>query len=121
MAAIADRLTILILAMAALSTAAPPVRAAEAYGMQTRIVPRAWLNMPQRSDGVLPKLLSKTGAFADTRRLIPAPGLIPYDLVVSFWSDGASKQRWVAVPAAKIAFSPTGEWRFPPEIGRAHV
>jgi uncharacterized repeat protein (TIGR03806 family) len=70
--------------------------------------------MPPREDGHIPKRLSQTGAFADTSKLIPAPGLIPYDLVVPFWSDGASKQRWISVPAAKIKFRPTGEWVFPP-------
>jgi uncharacterized repeat protein (TIGR03806 family) len=104
----------MIMVLVALWLAAAPVPAASPYGIEKRVVPRAWLNMPQRAEGVIPKLLSKTGAFSDTARLIAAPGLIPYDLVVSFWSDGASKQRWIAVPAAKIAFSATGEWRFPP-------
>jgi uncharacterized repeat protein (TIGR03806 family) len=61
----------------------------------------------------MPRLLSQTGAFKDARNLIPADGLIPYDLIVPFWSDGAVKTRWVSVPG-KIAFSPSGEWRFPP-------
>jgi uncharacterized repeat protein (TIGR03806 family) len=87
---------------------------AHAYGIETRIAPRAWLHMPQRADGGIPQLLSQTGAFLDTRRLVPAAGLIPYDLVVSFWSDGASKRRWIAVPAGKINFSSNGEWSFPP-------
>jgi uncharacterized repeat protein (TIGR03806 family) len=114
MAAVADRLTLWVLVLVALCVTAPAVRSAQAYGMETRIVPRAWLNMPRRPNGAIPKRLSETGAFSDTRRLIPTPGLMPYDLIVSFWSDGASKQRWVAVPRAKIGFSPTGEWRFPP-------
>jgi uncharacterized repeat protein (TIGR03806 family) len=69
--------------------------------------------MPRLANGKFPPLLSQTGAFDDVRNLIPATGLIPYDLVVAFWSDGASKSRWAAVPSAKIQFSPTGEWRFP--------
>jgi Chitobiase/beta-hexosaminidase C-terminal domain len=39
--------------------------------------------------------------------------LIPYDIVVAFWSDGAGKSRWVAVPNEKIKYSPTGDWTFP--------
>jgi uncharacterized repeat protein (TIGR03806 family) len=40
--------------------------------------------------------------------------LVPYDLIVPFWSDGAEKTRWVSVPAGqKIKFAPTGEWVFP--------
>jgi uncharacterized repeat protein (TIGR03806 family) len=58
-------------------------------------------------------LLSQTGAFKDTRNLVPSDGLIPYDLVVSFWSDGASKLRWISVPKEPIGFAPTGEWTFP--------
>jgi uncharacterized repeat protein (TIGR03806 family) len=114
MAAFAGRLTILMLVTVALDIAAPAAHAADPYGMDKRLVPRAWLNMPQRSNGAIPDVLSKTGAFADTRRLIPSPGLMPYELVEAFWSDGASKQRWVAIPEAKVQFSTTGEWRFPP-------
>ena len=60
-----------------------------------------------------PLLLSQTGAFRDTRNLVPAEGLIPYDLAVPFWSDGAAKLRWAAVPIGKIKYSPTGDWVFP--------
>lgn len=90
------------------------VTAALPYGLATRVIPRAYLNMPHRSDGKMPLLLSQTGAFKDARHLVHAAGLIPYDLIVPFWSDGAVKNRWVAVPAAKVQFSATGEWKFPP-------
>lgn len=83
------------------------------YGLASRTVPEPYLRMPQRADGKIPALLSQTGVFKDTRNLVPADGLIPYDLVVAFWSDGATKLRWIAVPKGKIGFSPTGEWTFP--------
>jgi uncharacterized repeat protein (TIGR03806 family) len=83
------------------------------YGLSARLPPPAYLRMPSRADGNLPALLSQTGAFTDARTLAPSKGLIPYDLVVAFWSDGAIKSRWVAIPNGKIKFSPTGEWRFP--------
>jgi uncharacterized repeat protein (TIGR03806 family) len=70
--------------------------------------------MPHRAGGAMPLLLSQTGAFKDLRTLTPAAGLIPYDLIVAFWSDGAFKTRWVAIPNDKVQFSPTGEWKFPP-------
>jgi uncharacterized repeat protein (TIGR03806 family) len=70
--------------------------------------------MPHLAGGNIPLLLSKTGAFSDTRNLVPSSGLIPYDIVVAFWSDGAGKSRWVAVPNEKIKYSPTGDWTFPP-------
>ncbi len=83
------------------------------YGLSSRIAPRAYLALPHLSSGSIPSLLSQTGAFSDTKNLIPSKGLIPYDLVVAFWSDGAAKSRWVAVPNGTIKFSPTGEWIFP--------
>ena len=83
------------------------------YGLTARVLPAAYLRMPRRADGKMPLLLSQTGAFQDTRKLVPSKGMIPYELVVPFWSDGANKSRWVAVPDGKIAFAPTGEWHFP--------
>jgi uncharacterized repeat protein (TIGR03806 family) len=84
-----------------------------AYGMTARVAPAPYLRMPHLASGKIPPLLSQTGAFRDTRNLIPARGLIPYDIVVAFWSDGAVKSRWVAVPNGKIKYSPTGDWTFP--------
>jgi uncharacterized repeat protein (TIGR03806 family) len=61
-----------------------------------------------------PKLLSQTGAFSDTARLIPAAGLVPYNVNSPLWSDGAVKSRWIALPAGQtIHFSEKGEWAFP--------
>src|SRR5262245_35259693 len=59
---------------------------------------KAWLNMPETADGRMPTLLSQTGAFINVRQLQPANGLLPYDLVLAFWSDGADKTRFVAIP-----------------------
>ena len=87
---------------------------AAAYGIESRTAPKPYLNMPPLASGPIPKLLSQTGAFTDTANMVPAPGLIPYDLIVPFWSDGATKTRYIAVPKGeRIGFSPTGEWTFP--------
>jgi uncharacterized repeat protein (TIGR03806 family) len=83
------------------------------YALTARHATRAYLNMPDSSKGRIPPLLSQTGAFSDVRTLTPSEGLIPYELVVPFWSDGAGKARWIAVPSGKIEFSRTGEWHFP--------
>jgi uncharacterized repeat protein (TIGR03806 family) len=83
------------------------------YGLSGRIAPAAYLRMPHLAGGKMPPLLSQTGAFSDTRNLVPSRGLIPYDIAVPFWSDGAAKSRWVAIPNAKIEYSPTGDWTFP--------
>ena len=83
------------------------------YGLGTRIATKPYLEMPAEADGRIPRLLSQTGVFSDTPKRIASPGLIPYDLNVAFWSDGADKSRWIAVPAGQILFSASGEWRFP--------
>jgi uncharacterized repeat protein (TIGR03806 family) len=84
------------------------------YGLNARPESKSYLLMPARADGSLPTLLSQTGAFNETRHLVPADSLLPYDLIVPFWSDGAEKMRWISVGDGKIKFSPTGEWTFPP-------
>jgi uncharacterized repeat protein (TIGR03806 family) len=84
------------------------------YGLTTRIEAPPYLRMPVRADGKIPALLSQTGVFSDTANRVANPGLIPYDLNAAFWSDGADKSRWIAVPRGQISFSPSGEWRFPP-------
>lgn len=84
------------------------------FGLDARPPAPTGLLMPLTTNGPLPRLLSQTGAYKDTRQLIPADSLIPYDLIVSFWSDGAAKSRYLAVPGGeKIQFTPTGEWTFP--------
>jgi uncharacterized repeat protein (TIGR03806 family) len=84
-----------------------------AYGLNFRPSTKAFLQMPGRADGTLPKLLSQTGAFKNTSKLVPNTTLIPYDVIVPFWSDGAEKRRWISVPDGKIKFASTGEWTFP--------
>ncbi len=63
----------------------------------------------------LPATLADSGIFSDVATLKPQPGIVPYDLNVPFWSDGALKRRWFSVPdpTAKIAFSREGTWQFP--------
>lgn len=48
-----------------------------------------------------PERLSKTGCVdpADPKR--PASGLVPYGVNAPLWSDGAQKERWVALPDGK--------------------
>jgi uncharacterized repeat protein (TIGR03806 family) len=52
-----------------------------------------------------PRKLSETGLFASTKDLTPAPGLIPYSVNSQLWSDGAVKERYVAIPGnGKVDF-----------------
>ncbi len=63
----------------------------------------------------LPATLAATGAFTNTTTLAPAPGVIPYDLNVPFWSDNAIKSRWVSIPNTNltITFDRESNWLFP--------
>ncbi len=106
-----------VLLIAGLSSLSPlaalPDATGQPYAIASRVEAHPYLRMPARPDGPIPKLLSQTGAFKDTPHLVPSDELVPYDLIVPFWSDGAQKMRWIAMPAGKIEFSPTGEWVFP--------
>jgi uncharacterized repeat protein (TIGR03806 family) len=62
----------------------------------------------------MPATLSATGLFTDLAQLTPAPGMIDYEPNAPFWSDGATKRRWVIVPDGQtIGFSADDPWSFP--------
>jgi uncharacterized repeat protein (TIGR03806 family) len=88
-------------------------KSAAPYGLNSRLPAKPYLQMPGLADGAIPKLLSQTGAFKDVSNFAPDDELIPYDLIVPFWSDGAAKVRFISMPAEKIKFAATGEWVFP--------
>jgi uncharacterized repeat protein (TIGR03806 family) len=58
--------------------------------------------VPAKQDPALPALfprkLSETGLFVDTKALKPAKGVIPYSVNAELWSDGATKERYLAIP-----------------------
>lgn len=61
-----------------------------------------------------PKKLSETGMFASVKDNIPAPGLIPYELNMPFWSDFAVKDRYIALPQKQsVRFHQREQWEFP--------
>ncbi len=94
------------------------------YGLDSRAPIGPYLNntMPPY-DGAFPfpAVLSATGAFSDVSNVVPTDGLIPYSVNSPLWSDGALKERWMAVPndgapydpSEQIDFVPTGEYTFP--------
>ena len=58
-----------------------------------------------------PRKLSETGLFTSVRDHKVAPGVMPYTINAPFWSDGASKERFFALPAnAAIDFEERGPW-----------
>ena len=65
--------------------------------------------------GNFPTTLSATGLFADLADLSPAPGLLPYQPNLSFWSDHAINRRWFTIPDAtsKMTWSKDRNWTFP--------
>lgn len=64
----------------------------------------------------LPLTLADIGAFTNVSELIPAEGLVPYEVNVQFWSDGAIKRRWFALPKAEDGFyyDEDKPWWYPP-------
>jgi uncharacterized repeat protein (TIGR03806 family) len=58
--------------------------------------------------------LSATGCVNPANPKEPADGLIPYEVNVALWSDGADKKRWLAVPdGTTIQVGPDGHWDLP--------
>jgi uncharacterized repeat protein (TIGR03806 family) len=51
-----------------------------------------------RANARFPCRLSETGLFSSVPRHEPAPGLISYSVNSPLWSDGASKERYLALP-----------------------
>ena len=61
-----------------------------------------------------PERLSQTGCVdaADPKK--PAAGLVPYGVNSALWSDGASKERWMALPDGQaITVKSDGDFDFP--------
>ncbi len=67
----------------------------------------------------IPLNLVDTGCVNPGNPTLPAAGLIPYDVKAQFWSDGASKTRYVGIPdGATIDIEPIsggvgGDWTLP--------
>ena len=79
---------------------------------------------PATTTAPFPRKLSETGLFASTKDHTPAKGLIPYSVNAPLWSDGAEKDRFLALPgnsqiemdAVVYPHGPTYPdrgWRFP--------
>ena len=62
-----------------------------------------------------PTALSETGCVDPGQPTQPAEGLIPYGVNTAFWTDGAAKSRWMALPDdASVDVDEDGDFRFPP-------
>jgi glucose/arabinose dehydrogenase len=61
-----------------------------------------------------PTRLSETGLFVSVKDHRPHPALVPYSVNAPLWSDGAHKERFLALPGlTQIDFTPNRGWNFP--------
>jgi glucose/arabinose dehydrogenase/mono/diheme cytochrome c family protein len=61
-----------------------------------------------------PTKLSETGLFTNTASLTPQPGVIPYEVISPGWHDGATMERYVALPGlARADYKDQNGWDFP--------
>jgi uncharacterized repeat protein (TIGR03806 family) len=73
-----------------------------------------FLGLSPTSAEASPQRLSETGVFASLETLETVPGIIPFSVQAPLWTDGAHKQRWIAVPSGtQIGFSENEQWAFP--------
>ena len=62
----------------------------------------------------VPTLLSDTGCVNAQNPSQPSTSLIPYAPAAGFWSDGATKDRWLAIPdGTAISVGTDGDFTFP--------
>ncbi|MEZ4237639.1 MAG: hypothetical protein R3F59_16125 [Myxococcota bacterium] len=70
--------------------------------------------LPGQTTDVFPERLSQTGCFDATDPTLPLPALVPYDVAHPFWSDGADKRHWLALPdGEQITVGADGDWDAP--------
>jgi uncharacterized repeat protein (TIGR03806 family) len=71
-------------------------------------------NPAETRPATFPARLSETGLFRSVADARPDPALIPYSVNAPLWSDGALKDRWIALPGeSQIEFTEKHGWNFP--------
>ena len=61
-----------------------------------------------------PQSLHQTGCFDTVNRTQVTSGVIPYTVAQGFWSDGADKERYLALPnGTTISVDASGDWVLP--------
>ena len=61
-----------------------------------------------------PSKVSEIGCFDPANPTMPGAALIPYEINVPFWSDGARKSRWMVIPdGEQISIDSDGRFIFP--------
>lgn len=68
----------------------------------------------EASSDPIPPLLSQTGCFDTAQPWVAAPSLVPYEVNMPLWSDGAEKNRWMALPdQSQVTVNAEGDWDLP--------
>lgn len=63
---------------------------------------------------LVPQFLEETGLYADVGRLVVDPRHLAFTPQYPLWTDGASKRRWIALPAGTVIDgSDPNNWIFP--------
>lgn len=69
---------------------------------------------PCADAGVPPSTLECAGLYSDFANKVISPTARAYTPAIAFWSDGAEKERWIALPAnTSIDATNPNEWVFP--------
>ncbi len=69
---------------------------------------------PSATPSAFPLKLSETGLFASVKDFKPEAALIPYSVNAPLWSDGAFKERFIALPGdEQLEFTTGRGWNFP--------
>ncbi len=69
---------------------------------------------PEHHPEDFPRTLSETGLFESVADHTVATGIIPYSVNAPLWSDGAAKERFIALPGeGQVKFSEKLFWGFP--------
>lgn len=71
------------------------------------------VNSEPDTSGSFPRRLSETGLYQSLKDDQLASGVVPYSVNSPLWSDGARKQRLIALPHdSRMTFHPSGSWEF---------
>jgi hypothetical protein len=69
---------------------------------------------PPRGKSTFPRTLGESGLFLSVKDHRLHPALIPYSLNSPLWSDGAHKERAMAIPGLEqVGFTEQDPWQFP--------
>lgn len=69
---------------------------------------------PQKAASTFPRRLSDSGLFNSVKDHQMKAGVIPYSVIAELWSDGAHKERFIALPAGETILPTRNRgWNFP--------